>query len=255
MLPRARAAVLAGVLALGPLLAGGCSADDGPRPMGDAVTAGEARVLAGLLHQNFRDGGADFVVTAPYGQAVLRLTGTIDFRDSVGRAEAVTSFSGDRPDDVRTVFFTGKDLWVGDMPALSKALAADHAPSATFLRRPLAAADDEEPPLLDAIVGMLLRLADRSVGDPAAFLVEHRYTWDGQRSIDSRLTSLFRLPSATVAVDAGDDRLVQYSALVGSAVDVTITLADHGPREVKVPSGRESALVADHQKIAAALGV
>src|SRR4051812_43206749 len=93
MLPRARAAVLAGMLALGPLLAGGCSADDEPRPVGDPVTAGEARLLAGLLHRNFRDGGADFVVTAPYDQAVLRLSGTIDFAESVGRAEAVTSFA------------------------------------------------------------------------------------------------------------------------------------------------------------------
>src|SRR5918993_941769 len=66
-----RAAVLAAAVALGPLLTGACTSDDGPRPVGDPVTAKEAQVLAGLLHRNLQEGGADFVVTAPYRGAVL----------------------------------------------------------------------------------------------------------------------------------------------------------------------------------------
>ena len=252
---RARAAALAAAVALGPLLAG-CTADDGPRPVGDPVTAEEAQLLAGLLHRNFRQGGADFVVTVPYGGAVLTLTGAIDFAESVGRAEAVTTFASDRSDDVRTLFFSSDDLWVGDLPALTEALAAEEE-GATYLRRPLSADDDGEGPLLvDVVVRMLLRLSTRSADAPEAFLGDGDYTWEGQRSIDSRLASLFGLPLGTVAVGAGDDLLRQFAAPVAEpAVDVTITLTDHGPRTIDVPSDEEAAPAAEHPEIARELGI
>jgi hypothetical protein len=216
------------------------------------VTAEEARLLAGLLHRNFQQGGADFVVTAPYSGAVVTLTGQIDFAESVGRAEAVTAFASDRADDVRTVFFTADDLWTGDLPALTDALAVE-APGTTFLRRPLS--DDDEPLLIDVLAHMLLRLSAASADQPEAFLGRD-YTWEGQRSIDSRLTSLFGLPLGTVAVGAADDLLRQFAAPVADgAVDVTVTLTDHGPRTVELPADTETAQVADHPEIAQNLGI
>jgi hypothetical protein len=257
MPPRARAVVLAAAVALGPLLTGGCSTDEEPRPAGDPVTEEEARLLAGLLHRNHQEGGADFVVTAPYDGAVLRLDGTVDFLQSIGQAEVVTTFESDRADDVRTVFFTPDDLWVGDMPALAAALAADGAATATYLRRPLSTRDDEQGPLLvDVMARMVLQLSAPSADDPTAFLGADAYTWQGQRSIDSRLASLFDLSLGTVAVGAGDDLLRQFSAPVADgAVDVTITLTDHGPRTVELPSDDETALATDHPDVVRNLGI
>jgi hypothetical protein len=259
MPPRARALVLAAAAALGPLLTGGCSTDDEPRREGDRVTPAEAAVLADLLHRNLQLGGADFVATAPYGQAVLRLTGEIDFSESVGRAEAVTTFASDRADDVRTLFFTADDLWVGDVPALADALAAAGAGQATYLRRPLSATDGgptDGPPLVDVVARMLLRLAARSADDPQAFLDDGDYTWEGQRSIDSRLASLFGLPLGTVAVGAEDDLMTQYAApLAQGDVEVTITLTRHGRRSVDLPPDEQTALAADHPGIARDLGI
>src|SRR3954464_301177 len=85
-------------------LVAGCSSDSAlDRHPGDPVTAEEAAALAELLHRDLTHGGADFVVTAPYaGGVVLTLTGDVDFRGGVGRAEAVTSFTDGRADDVRT---------------------------------------------------------------------------------------------------------------------------------------------------------
>jgi hypothetical protein len=252
MPPRARAAVLALAVALGPGLVA-CSADEGPRRAGSPVTAGEARVLARLLHRNFQVGGADFVVTAPYGEsAVLTLTGEIDFRDGVGQAEAVTTFGNDRADDVRTLFFTEDDVWAGDLPGLSDALGHGVA----YLRRPLSLDADEDGALLaDVLVDVLLHLEAHTADDPRAFEAGG-YTWQGQRSIDSRLTSLFRLRGgATVAVGSSDDLLVQYAIPLPGGVDVTVTLADHGRRNVSVPTTGETALAADHPEVAAALGV
>ena len=261
MPPRARALALALTALLMP--AAGCSADDGPRRAGDRVTAQEARVLAGLLHSNAELGGADFVVTAPYAEAVLTLTGTIDFEESVGRAEAVTTFPDERTDDVRTVFFTADDLWTGDLPALEAALDAADAGNATYLRRPLAAGDDEPegdqpedgPLLIDVLARILLGLAAPSADDPQAFL-DGEYTWQGQQSIDGRLAWVFGLPIGTVAVGAGDDLLMQYAApLAGEAVDVTVTLTRHGRRGVDLPSDKETESVADHPEIAEDLGI
>ena len=49
------------------------------------------------------------MVTAPYGDdAVLTLTGEVDFRHGAGRAQAVTSFGDGRRGRRRTLFFTAR---------------------------------------------------------------------------------------------------------------------------------------------------
>jgi hypothetical protein len=222
----------------------------------EGLTEEEAGILADLLHRNFQRGGADFVVTAPYGEtAVLTLTGELDFREWVGHAEAVTTFGDGQADDVRTLYFTSDELWVGAVPGLAEALAGDGATRAAYLRRPLADSTAAGgPPLTDVLVEVLLRLADDSADDPEAFLADD-YTWQGQRSIDSRLASLFGLREGrTVAVGAADDLLLQYETPLGD-VEVTVTLSDHGRRQIEVPAEAETALVADHPEVAAALGV
>ena len=118
---RSRARVLLLALGLALSLLPACSTgNDGDRRPGDPVTAAESQTLARLLHRNLQRGGADFVVTAPYSDAaMLTLTGEIDFRRSVGRAQAVTNFSDERADDTRTLFFTDEQIWFGDVPGLA----------------------------------------------------------------------------------------------------------------------------------------
>jgi hypothetical protein len=249
-------------LALGLVLAiaTGCSTGNrADRTPGDPVTQEDAHILAELLHGNFSRGGADFVVTAPYGaDTVLTLTGEVDFRHAVGRAQAVTSFGDGRADDVRTLFFTSADLWTGDVPGLTEALAAGGTPGLTYLSRPLTTVEDDggTPLLVDALVEVLLNLSSRTADDPQAFL-HGGYTWEGQRSIDSRLTSLFGLKQGrTVAVAASDDLLTQFlTPLAGGKVDVTVTLSDHGSRTLDLPAQAATATAADHPDVAAAFGI
>ena len=239
-------------------LVAGCSSGDVERAPGDPVTQQDAEVLAELLHRNFTRGGADFVVTAPYGDdTVLTLTGEVDFRHETGRAQAVTSFGDERADDTRTVFFTDEDVWIGDVPGLPEALAGAGAPGAAYLHRALTAGDEgAAPPLLDALLEVLLNLASHTADDSRSF-VGAGYTWQGQRSIDSRLTSLFGLKDGrTVAVAASDDLLTQFvTPLAGGAVDVTVTLSDHGSRTLPGPAEGETAEADEHQEIAAAFGI
>jgi hypothetical protein len=237
----------------------GCSSDsDLDRRPGDPITQAEAGTLAELLHRDFTHGGAGFVVSAPYGGGVvLTVTGDVDFRDGVGRAQAVTSFADGRADDVRTLFFSHEEVWVGDVPGLAQALAADGARTATYLRRPLTTGGADGPPaLLDVALEIVLNLAAPTSDDRRAFL-DDGYTWQGQRSIDSRLTSLFGLPGKrTIAVAASDDLLTQFvTPLPAGDVDVTVTLSDHGPRQVDVPAADETAEAADHPRVAADFGV
>jgi hypothetical protein len=249
---------LAALGLVGALLAG-CSAEASPtRDPGDAVTPAEAQVLAHLLERNRQEGGADFVVTAPYlDGVVLTLTGEVDFRDDVGRAQAVTTFADGRADDVRTLFFTPDTVWTGDVPGLREALAAAGEPDAEYLSRPMtAAADDGGPLLTDLLLGIVLGLDAPSADEAESFLGPD-YTWQGQRSIDSRLASLFGIREGrTVAVSAADDLLLQFvTPLQDDAFEATVTLSDHGPRTVAVPTDEETADAADHPAIAAALGV
>jgi hypothetical protein len=239
-------------------LATGCSAANAAdRAPGDPVIQEDADALAALLHRNFTRGGADFVVTAPYGQdTVLTLTGEIDFRHETGRAQAVTSFGDGRPDDTRTLFFAAGDVWSGNVPGLSAALATAGAPGAVYLHRPLTGGRDGAAlPLVDVVLEVLRDLSARTADDPQSFLGAG-YTWEGQRSIDSRLTSLFALKNGrTVAVAASDDLLIQFAAPLPGQVDVTVTLSDHGPRTPPRPTREETAEAADHAAIAAAFGV
>ncbi|WP_409329409.1 hypothetical protein [Trujillonella humicola] len=258
MPPRRRPALLAAGLAGALLCGAACSAGAADREPGDPVTDAEAGVLAGVLAANEEAGGADFVVAAPFAEgSVLTLTGEIDYSDDVGRAQAVTSHGDGRPDDVRTVFFTADALWFGDVPGLAEALTAAELPPATYVRRPAAPVGaDASAPLADVLVRLVLNLATAEDDDPAAFRTGD-YTWEGQRSIDGRLSSVFASPAGwTVAVDGSSDLLVQYvTELPGQELPVTVSLADHGPRDIPPPPEGETVDGAAHPELLAAVGL
>jgi hypothetical protein len=249
--------LLALALVLG--LVAGCSDDGGSsqRTPGEKVTPAEADVLAELLHRNYERGGADFVLTAPYAEGtVLRITGEVDFRESTGRAQAVTTFTNGQPQESRTLFFTARDIWFGDVPGLPAALTAAGLPNVPYVRRPLATgADGGAASLLDVVVELVLRLSARTGDDPRAFL-ERDYTWQGQQSINGRLASLFGFGRGKSVAVSSDKLMVQYvTRLPNQDFAVTITLADHGKRQITLPADAQTLNAADHPDIAAKLGV
>jgi hypothetical protein len=247
------------LLALGLVLAllTGCGENAADRTPGDKITREEANVLAELLHKNSEKGGADFVESAPYGDgAVLTLTGEIDFVRSVGRARAVTHYEDGRPDETRTIFFTPDELWFGDVPGLSDALAAHGLPDASYMERPMATTTEGTSSLVDVLAQLVLNLSARGGDDPRAFL-NGSYTWQGQRSINGQLAAVYSLSGGkTVAVSAEDKLLLQYvTPLPDQDFQVTITLSQHGKRSIELPTPQETVNAADQPDIAAQVGV
>lgn len=240
------------------LLAGCGSSDDAAaRTPGSHVTAGEAKVLADLLHRDFEQGGADFSETAPYADgAVLTLTGTVDFLNSTGQAQAVTTFQDGRPKDTRTVFFTPKEIWFGDVPGLSQAVTGAGLGDVHYVRRPLAAvASNGQAQLVDVLTQLVLNLSARSSDDVQSF-EKGNYTWQGQRAIDGRLASDYTLNGGAKVAVASDKLLLQYvTRLPDQDFEVTITLPKHGRRSVTLPTDADTVNAADHPDIAAAVGV
>jgi hypothetical protein len=239
-------------------LVAGCSSGDDERAPGDPVSEEEAEVLSGLLYRDFQAGGADFVVTAPYAEgAVLTLTGEIDFPRGTGRAQGVTEYDDGRPADTRTLFFTDSDIWFGDVPGLAQELTAAGLPDAGYVRRPIAATDATgTASLIDVLVQMVPRLSARAEDDPRSF-TENGYTWQGTRSVNGKLASVFRTGGgATITVGAEDHLLLQYvTRLPDQEFDVTITLTDHGKREIGLPADAETLDATAHPQVAAAVGV
>ncbi|MGY1704216.1 hypothetical protein ACI79C_06550 [Geodermatophilus sp. SYSU D00697] len=253
MPPRRRP--LVPVLGLVLALLTGCSTDDGERRTGDPVTPEEAGVLAALLARNAEQGGADFVVTAPYGEdTVLTLTGEVDFPGQVGRAQAVTTSGGDRPDAARTLFFTSGTLWFGDVPGLAESLAEAGLPEASYVTRPLATG--EEPPLTDVLVRLVLNLAAEEPDDAGAFR-SAAYSWQGERSVDGELTAVYASDSGwSVAVDSSSDLLVEFATrLPDQDHEVTVTLSDHGERTITPPEESQTVDGEEHPEVAAAVGL
>jgi hypothetical protein len=259
-MPRGSRRLLLPALGLVLALLAGCSstpADTATRSPGDHVTAGEATVLADLLHRNFEKGGADFEETAPYGEGtVLKLTGTVDFGRSVGRAQAVTTFPDGRPPDTRTLFFTTKDIWFGDVPGLPQAVTAAGLPAATYVRRPLAPVTSTgQAQLVDVLVQLVLNLSARSSDDPRSFQ-KGNYTWLGQRSVDGLLASDYQLAGGAKVAVTPDKLMLQYvTRLPDQNFEVTITLPKHGRRAVELPSDTDTVNAADHPDVAAKVGV
>jgi hypothetical protein len=245
-------------LALGLVLAllAGCSSGSDHRAPGAKVSDDEAEVLAQVLYEDRQQGGADFVAVAPYAaDTTLTLTGTIDFVRSVGRAQAVTHVGDGRPDDTRTVFFTPQDLWFGDLPNLTDAVAAAGKPGITYLRRPITSAD-QSPSLIDVLVQLVLNLQARQPDDPRSITSRH-YTWQGQTTVDGALASVFGLstPGSTVAVDRTGLLRRYVTRLPGQGFDVTITLSGHGRKDVTLPPDTQTALISDVPQAAAQLGL
>jgi len=233
----------------------GCAGGPEQRQDGAPVTREEADVLAQLLASNHEEGGADFVVTAPYGEGtVLTLTGEVDFTGRMGRAQVVTTHGDDRPDDTRTLFFTADQLWFGEVPGLAAALGAAGLPEVPYVRRPLTLG--EQAPLTDVLVRMVLNLSAEEADDPGAFSGQD-YTWEGERSIDGELTAVYASETGwSVAVDTSSDLLVQYrTPLPPQDFDVTVTLSDHGPREITLPADEETVDGAAHPDVAATVGL
>jgi hypothetical protein len=127
------------------------------------------------------------------------------------------------------------------------------ATGAAYVRRPLVV--DGDAGLVDVLVRVVLDLSRPGADDPRAFL-DGDWTWQGQRSIDSRLSAVFAdADGASVAVDAADDLMRQYATpLPGSSFEVTVTLADHGAVSVTLPADAASADVAAHPELAGAVG-
>jgi hypothetical protein len=191
----------------------------------------------------------------PYGSdVVLTLTGEVDFRRSQGRGKLVTSYGDHRPDDEATVLFSTEALWIGDVPGLAEALDEAGAEGAAYVRRPLDAQGRAD--LLDVLVRVVLDLSRARADDPRAFR-DGDWTWQGQRSIDSRLSAVFADDDgATVSVDAADDLLLQYATpLPGHPFEVTVTLADHGPVSVSLPAAADTADVTQHPELADLVGL
>jgi hypothetical protein len=247
---------LAVVLAL---LAGCSSGSASDRTPGDPITQAEAGVLADVLHKDFERGGADFTLTAPFAEgSVLTLTGSIDFQRSVGKAKAVTTYSNGQPTETRTLYFTPADIWFGDVPGLSAALTSAGLPQAGYIRRPLAGttSNDTGGAIIDVMVQLVPRLSARTADDPRSF-TERNYTWQGDRSINGHLASVYRSGTgSTIAVEASSKLLVQYvTKLPDQDFDVTITLSNHGKRQIDLPSDAQTVNAADHPDVAQAVGV
>ena len=249
-----RTVVLAAVASLLATLAA-CSHDQAAdRAPGSPITSAEATVLSKVLYADHQQGGADFEVSAPYAEGtVLTLTGEVDFSRDTGRARAVTTYTNGQPQETRTLFFSQTDLWQGDVPGLADALTAAKLPTAAYVRRPVVTtAAAGSPSLLDVLVQMVTRLSARSADDPRSF---DAYTWAGSQSVNGQLASVFRSGTgARIAVAADSHLLLQYAAPV-QGFTVTITLADHGPRDVTLPADDDTVDMAAHPEIAAALGL
>src|SRR4051794_23879947 len=248
--------------ALGLVLAllAGCSGDEEPaRVAGAPITEAEADVLAQVLYRNHQEGGADFVVTAPFAEgALLTLTGEVDFARGTGRAQAVTSYPEEgRADDTRTLFFSPDDLWLGDVPGLAEALAGAGLPEAGYVRRPITTVTPGgTASLIDVLVQLVPALSARQPDDPRSFL-ERDYTWQGTQSVDGQLASVFQSGSgARTSVAADSQLLVQYvTRLSDQEFDVTVTLSDHGPRDIPLPADSDTVDATAHPEIAGALGL
>lgn len=235
------------------LLLTGCGQDDpnANRDPGDKITAAEAQVLAEVLYRNVEEGGADVTITAQYAEeALLTMSGSVDFATRSGTLDTVTTFSNGQPEEVRTIYFTADRLVVGNLPGLTAAMATAGRDGVQYLRDDL----DQQGRLVDNIVGMLVRLAADQADDPDN-LIAAGYTWEGAGRIDSVLTNTFSHGQTSISVGVEDELMYQFTAPPqGNTFPVRITLRNHGPQEVAFPPEEQIADTTAYPEVAAQFG-
>lgn len=237
------------------LVMSGCVSEDpnANRVPGAAISTEEAQVLANVLHEDFLAGGAEFSATAPYTpDSVLTMTGTIDFAAHEGTFDALTTFTGEQPDEVRTVYFTADQLVVGNLPGFAEAMSSAGRADALYLRTNL----DPSGRLIDNIVGMVQRLAATEPDDPDN-LVQGGYTWQGNAPIDGALVSTYVSGNGatTISVGARDQLLHQLVATpAGANFAVTINLTDHGDKVIDLPPEEQIADASAYPDVASQFG-
>lgn len=231
----------------------GCSEDDpnANRAPGDEITAAEAEVLAEVLHRNVEEGGAEVTISAQYAeQALLTMTGSVDFTDGTGTLDTLTEYTDGQPDEVRTIYFTPERITIGNIPGLTEAMADAGREGVQYLRTDL----NQQGRLVDNIVGMLTRLAADEPDDPNN-LIAAGYTWQGSGRIDQVLTSTFASGDTTISVGVEDRLLRQFAAPPGdNTFPVRITLSNHGPQEIDFPPEDQIADASAYPEVAAQFG-
>lgn len=241
------------LLLAGALLVAGCGEDDpnAGRSPGDDITAAEAQVLADVLYRNVEEGGADVTATAQYAEeALLTMTGSVDFTTKTGTLDTTTVFATGQPDEVRTIYFSTDRLVIGNVPGLTDAMSAAGRTGVQYLRSDL----NQQGRLVDNIVGMIIRLTADQADDPDNLLAAG-YTWEGPGRIDSVDTNTFRNGTASISVGVEDELLYQFTAPPpDNTFPVQITLANHGPREIAFPPEEQIADASAYPEIAAQFG-
>jgi len=230
----------------------GCVEENGERQIGDPITEGEADILAGLLNRNFTEGGVAFRAVSPYAEnSTFTYTGTLDFTTGTGTGIAVTDYNGQQPAESRSLYFTTDEVTFGDVPNLTESMAAAGVPGVNFMRRQIQAGQE----LIDTVAALLPRLAADEPDNAAAYL-ERDYTFQGQTTIDGQLAALFSFGQAQVAVGVNEKLMLQYvTTLPNSAIQVTVTLSDHGPQTVEAPPADQTVSATDYPDVAASVGV
>ncbi|MBA2415791.1 MAG: hypothetical protein H0V64_07890 [Geodermatophilaceae bacterium] len=231
----------------------GCSEDDpdANRAPGAEITVAEAQVLAEVLHRNVQEGGADVNVSAEYAEeALLTMTGSIDFTTGTGTLDTLTTYTTGQPDELRTIYFTTDRIVIGNIPGFTDAMVAAGRDGVLYLRTDL----DQQTRLVDNIVGMLLRLATEQPDDPEN-LIAAGYTWEGAGRIDTVLTNTFSTGTSSISVGVEDELLYQFAAPpLNGSFPVRITLSDHGPREIDFPPEEQIADTSAYPEVASQFG-
>lgn len=231
----------------------GCTADNtnANRAPGDEITVEEARVLADVLHRNVEEGGADVTISTQFAEeALLTMSGSIDFTTRMGTLDTKTTYSDGQPEEVRTIYFTADRILIGNIPGLTDAMAAVDRAGVQYLRSEL----DQAGRLVDNIVGMLTRLAADQPDDPNNLLLAG-YTWQGAGRIDAVLTNTFSSGEATFSVGVEDRLLHQFAGPpANNTFPIRITLSNHGPREVDFPPEEQIADASAYPEVAAQFG-
>lgn len=231
----------------------GCGTEDpnAGRLPGDEITAAEAEVLADVLHRNVEEGGADVAVSVQFAEdALLTMTGSIDFNGRTGTLDTITTYGSGQPDEARTIYFTADRIVIGNIPGLTDAMVAAGRDGVQYLRGDL----DQRGRLVDNVVGMLIRLTAERSDDPDN-LIAAGYTWEGAGNIDSVVTNTFGSGEATISVGVEDELLHQFVAPPAeNTFPVRITLSDHGPREIDFPPEEQVADASAYPEVAAQFG-
>lgn len=230
---RVPAALATAALTASVVVTGGCGGDEQKGPKQRPLTDSQASLMAGVLDENRRAGGARFRATTvdEPGGSTVTLDGQVDWRRHTGHATVASSVGAN---GVTEVGWSRRAV-IEDRPGLRDEVGRARRGAVVIARPP-----DQRRRRLDQVIAVVGGLAARRRDNPLLIAQKPGSAFLRTDTVNGTRALVLRYGRNTVMwIDPKTRRLVRLETSGSAGVPTIVDLLEVGPQDVPGPDPRK----------------